>query len=251
MLVRRSLIMMWATIVCLLGAAACGTPDIKSETGAVVPSAVPASARATATNQAQSGGEGGVVEVTPMSATELAAQPTGQSEPGAGAASGGPQAQPDAQSGQPQSGTMLVYTDSTYKFSVGYPAGFVFRTLPAEKLAQLEPRPAASFIFINPTAASSDVADLEPADLEIRVYAAGQITSLESWLTSNGLLPADGSVPPKPFQTANVSGVQVCASTMIAPGCSYFVLGKGWIYQLTPAAVEGETMVHTFKLLSS
>jgi hypothetical protein len=63
------------------------------------------------------------------------------------------------------------------------------------------------------------------------------------------LLPADGTVPLKPFQTANVSGVQVCASTMIAPGCSYFVLGSGWVYQLTPATLEGETMVRSFMLI--
>lgn len=157
--------------------------------------------------------------------------------------------EPEAPNGQPQS-DMKVYTDSTYKFSVSYPANFVFRTQPAEKLAQLMPTPAASFIFINPTAASSDVADLEPADLEIRVYPPGQTTSLDNWLTSNGLLPADGSIPVKPFQATNVSGVEVCASTMIAPGCSYFVLGGGRVYQMTPASLEGESMSKTFKLIS-
>ena len=35
---------------------------------------------------------------------------------------------------------------------------------------------------------------------------------------------------------------------MIAPGCSYFVLGNGWVYQLTPASVEGERIVRTFTL---
>jgi hypothetical protein len=157
--------------------------------------------------------------------------------------------EPEAQGGELQPGTLVVYTDSTYKFSVSYPADFVFRTQPAEKLAQLEPMPTASFIFMNPVTASSDLGDLEPADLEIRVYVAGQIASLDSWLTSNGLLPADGTVPLKPFQTANVSGVEVCATTMIAPGCSYFVLGSGWVYQLTPATLEGETMAETFMLV--
>ncbi|MBM4467452.1 MAG: hypothetical protein FJ014_18165 [Chloroflexi bacterium] len=244
MLVKRFLNMLCITIVSLLGATAC-TPDMQSEAGAVVPP----SATATASNQVQSHGEGVVVDVTPMSDTELAVQSPGQSEPGAGAASGESQAEPEAQGGQPQPGTMVVYADSTFKFSVGYPADFVFHTQPAEKLAQFDPMPAASFIFMNPVTASSDVADLEPADLEIRVYVAGQIASLDSWLTSNGLLPADGTVPLKPFQTANVSGVQVCASTMIAPGCSYFILGNGLVYQLTPATLEGETMVRSFMLI--
>ena len=59
----------------------------------------------------------------------------------------------------------------SYKFSVGYPANFVFHTLPAEKLAQLKPMPAISFIFMNLVTASGDVADLEPADLEVRSMA--------------------------------------------------------------------------------
>ncbi len=242
MLLRRFPIMLGVTIVSLLVAAAC-TPNMESEERA--PAQAPAAE--TAPNQVQSGGE--VVDVTPMSGTELAAQPTGQSEPGAGSTNEGSQEEPEEEGGQPQPGTMITYTDSTYKFSLSYPADFVFRAQTAEKLARLKPTPTASFIIMNPVTASSDIVDLEPADLEIRVYGAGQIASLESWLTSNGLLPANGTVPVKPFQTANISGVEVCASTMIAPGCSYFVLGSGWIYQLTPATVEGETMVDTFMLI--
>jgi hypothetical protein len=182
-----------------------------------------------------------------MSETELAEQPPGQSEAGPGAASEGAPTVPATEL-EAQEGAMAVYTDSVYQFSVGYPADFVFRPQPADKLASLEPMPDAAFIFMNPETAASDVADLEPADLEIRVYGVAEDATLneESWLTSNGLLPADGTVPLKPFQTANVSGVELCASTMIAPGCSYFVMGSGWVYQLTPATVEGEAMVQTF-----
>jgi hypothetical protein len=144
---------------------------------------------------------------------------------------------------------MVTYTDSTYGFSVSYPDDFVFRTLPAEKLAGLKPKPLASFIIMNPVTASSDIVDLEPADLEIRVYGGGEIEALESWLISNGLLPTDGTVPLQPFQAANVSGIKVCASTMIAPNCSYFVPGKGWVYQLIPVTLEGEAMIDTFMLV--
>lgn len=241
MLARRFLIMSWITIVSLVGASAC-TPRPESEAGTI---GVPSSATETASNQAQSSGEGVVVEVTPMSDNDLAMQPTGQSEP-----SGGSQSAPEAQPGERQPGKMLVYEDGTYKFKVDYPADFVLRTQPAEKLAQLAPRPVASFIFMNPVAAGSERADLEPADLEVRVHAAGQAASLDSWLTSNGLL-AGGNLPPKPFQTAHVSGVELCASTMIAPGCSYYFMGNGWVYQLTPASLEGEAMVKTFTLVPS
>jgi hypothetical protein len=80
------------------------------------------------------------------------------------------------------------------------------------------------------------------------VYDAGDAASVESWLTANQLAPADGSTMPA-FQTANVSGVQVCSSTMIAPGCQFYVLGDGWVYQLTAATQTGEAMIQTFKLL--
>lgn len=235
---RRLLIVLSVTLVSLLGVS-CGTPETSSGTGAIAPSSAPAAP----TSQVQSS-KGGVVDVTPMSEAELAAQPKGQSGPGA--ASGDSQAQPPSQSGQPEK--TVLYADNTNKFSVAYPPDFAVRAQPAEKLAQLKPAPAASSIFMNPVAASSDTAELEPADLEIRVYVAEPGTSLESWLTSNDLL-TDGGSPLKPFKAANASGVQVCASTMIAPGCSYFVLGNGRVYQLTPASLAGEAMASTFMLL--
>jgi hypothetical protein len=77
-----------------------------------------------------------------------------------------------------------------------------------------------------------------------------QASSLEEWLRSNGLLPVDNTLALEAFQAANVSGVEVCASTMIAPGCSYFVMGNGFIYQLTAATLEGEAMAQTFMLAS-
>jgi hypothetical protein len=63
-------------------------------------------------------------------------------------------------------------------------------------------------------------------------------------------LSVDSVLPLAAFQAANVAGVEVCASTMIAPGCSYFVMGNGFIYQLTPATLEGEAMAPTFMVTS-
>lgn len=182
--------------------------------------------------------------LSPTSAA--AAQPNGQTDSGAGAAAGAPQPELDAKNGQIPPGAP-TYADKAYKFSVKYPPDFTFRAQPADKLADLKPTPVASFIFLSPTAAASQAPD-EPADLEIRVYAAGQATSLESWLTANGLLPADGSVPLKPFQAANASGAEVCSSTMIAPGCAYFVSGGGQVFQLIPASLMGDAMAKTFTL---
>ena len=88
---------------------------------------------------------------------------------------------------------------------------------------------------------------MEPADLEIRVYENPGTPAVEGWLASSGF-GADFTTP-EPFKTANVSGVKVCAATMIAPGCSYVVMGKGWVYSLTPSSQTGEAMIQTFKLL--
>lgn len=266
MVVGRLLIMGLVMLLSVLGMVAC-TSGVESKAGAVVPSTAPAtvsnqvqsnegvvvattpiSATATVSNQVQSS-EGVVVATTPMSATQLALQPPGQSEPGASASDDEGQAEPETQGEQPAPGTMVIYTDNTYPFSVSYPANFVFRIQPAEKLGQLTPTPTAAFIIMNPVTAASDLGDLEPADLEIRAYAAEQSAALDDWLTANRLLPADGSVPLQPFQTANISGVELCAATLIAPGCSYFVMASGWVYQLTPATLEGESLIDTFRLM--
>lgn len=262
MLARRWPIIVSVAIASLLGVAAC-TPRMNSEVTtsaavtavtAVAPEteAVTASAPETEAVTASdvvtaSSPVSGATQV--QSTTQQAIQSTEPSETSPGAASGESQAAPGTEDGE-QPGPMTVFADSTYKFSVNHPDNFVLRTQPAEKLSQLTPRPDASFIFMNPVTAASDLGDLEPADLEVRVYSMAQAPSLEEWLTSNGLLTVDGTLPLEAFQAANVSGVEVCASTMIAPGCSYFVMGNGFIYQLTPVTLEGEAMAQTFMLTS-
>lgn len=239
---RRCPIIVAVAVASLLGVAAC-TPRMNSEvTTSAAVTAVTASDGVTASSPVP-----GATQV--QSTTEQAIQSTEPSETTPGAASGESQAAPGTEDGE-QPGPMTVFADSTYQFSVNHPDTFVLRTQPAEKLSQLMPRPDASFIFMNPVTAASDLGDLEPADLEVRVYSMAQAPSLEEWLTSNGLLPVDSTPPLEAFQAANVSGVEVCASTMIAPGCSYFVMGNGFIYQLTPATLEGEAMAQTFRLTS-
>jgi hypothetical protein len=116
-------------------------------------------------------------------------------------------------------------------------------------MAQLQPLPVAALVFLSQEKVASDVAELEPPDLEIRVYDAKGTASLENWLTWAGLLPKEGGVSSKPFQTSHVSGLQLCVSTMIFPGCSNFVLGKDRVYQLITSSQVGEEMVGTFTLI--
>jgi hypothetical protein len=186
-----------------------------------------------------------------MSDPQQSSQAPGQSAPGAGAASGGSPVEPEVPDGQSPPAGLVDYTDSRYQFRVAYPADFVLRTLPAEQLAPFDPRPAAVFRFINPTIAASDLGDLEPPDLEVRVYPVAEVASLEEWLTANKLLPVGGGGDFQPFQTPHVSGVKGCSATMIAPGCFFFVLGPGWVYQLTPATLAGEGLIETFALTNN
>ena len=96
--------------------------------------------------------------------------------------------------------------------------------------------------------AAGDFAGIEPPDLAVRVYRAEAVDSLQGWLASVGLVSAeDGAVTP-PYRNTSISGLKVCRATMIAPGCSVYVLGSGRVYQLTPISVEGEAMIKTFAL---
>src|SRR5262245_10608415 len=103
---RHTLILIGVTIICLVGAAGCTTPAVTNQGG----SAEPGSNTATPTKLAQVQGQS--VDVTPVPA---GSQPSGQTEPGAGAAGGGTSTEPAAQA---TPGNMIVYTDSTYNFSV-------------------------------------------------------------------------------------------------------------------------------------
>jgi hypothetical protein len=246
MSVRQLLVMVWVTWGSMLALTAC-TSLLGSEGRAGGQAS--ATETISISDPEQSSDDRVASESTPLSGTELARQPEGQVEPGA-ALDEAPPAEPSPEAGQEAPGDLVTYTDSAYQFVVEYPAAFLLRSRPAERMAQLKPEPIVSLTFMNPETAASDVPELEAADFEVRVYDAGETAALDSWLTSNGLLPADGSVPLKPFQTASVTGVQLCASTMIVPRCSNFVMGNGWVYQLIPITQAGHAIMQTFKLTS-
>ena len=94
--------------------------------------------------------------------------------------------------------------------------------------------------------AKGALAGIEPPDMELRVYQAGTVNSLKSWLTSVGFLNSGSAA--QPYRNTNVSGVKLCQSTLIAPGCFVYVLHDGRVYQLTPISREGEAMLETFAL---
>jgi hypothetical protein len=156
--------------------------------------------------------------------------------------------QPTSESRSAAEGWM-TYADPTNGFSIAYPHGFVVQSQDVSKLYHFTPVPVASVFFMNPTMASGDLAGIEPPDLEVRVYTVRSLDSLKQWLVSVGFVSNEGGTSDQPYHGASVNGLKVCRSTMIAPGCSIYVLGNGRVYQLTPISSEGEAMLDTFSLL--
>lgn len=170
------------------------------------------------------------------------------SDSGAGESNAGEQSPPGEAGGAIGAGTMRLYTDNTYHFSVSFPDTYSLSTLPAESLADFIPSPVVVFRLLNPTLAASDAPESEAADLEIRVFAVNPSETVESWLVTYERLPADGSVKPTPYAIANANGLEVCSSFLIGPGCSYYVRSGERLYELTPASAEGEALMQGFVL---
>jgi hypothetical protein len=167
---------------------------------------------------------------------------TGADKSGAGAASGDNAYLP----AETIPALNLVYTDTTNKFSVGYPSTFAVRTRSADQLNVFNPMPASAILFMNPSAALSQVPD-EPGDLEIRVFYPIEIPAINDWLKSVGLTTSNEKN--LMYNTDNASGVKVCRSDMLAPNCSYFFYGNNRVYQLISMTQTGDAMLNTFKIL--
>ena len=102
---------------------------------------------------------------------------------------------------------------------------------------------------MNPTMAKGDLAESSRRTWTYGFIQVGQgIPWRTGWIQL--LLPPSNAEPsPQPYQNGRVSGLKVCQATMIAPGCSVYVLRGDRVYQLTPMSVEGEAMIETFALL--
>jgi hypothetical protein len=73
------------------------------------------------------------------------------------------------------------------------------------------------------------------------------VRSLAEWLTAVGFASKGAEL--HSYHTGEVGGVKLCHTTLLAPGCSVYVLHDGCVYQLTPGSREGERMIETFVLM--
>jgi len=89
-----------------------------------------------------------------------------------------------------------------------------------------------------------------PADLELKIYRMTQShSSLKDWLRNSGLVPEMDDATIKNFQTKHINGLEVCGTTMVAPGCSIYTLHAPFIFQLTPGSQAGQIMMENLEFL--
>lgn len=201
---------------------------------------------ATAPGQTESAPQGQVVEVTPMSEEELAAQPPGQASGGTGAVESTAEYEDDSEPGGPDApGPSMTYIDDALGFSVAHPDDFLVAQADPARLNGLVPPPSASVYFMSPTTAESALAGTDAPDLEVRVHEVPGTASLEDWLVAAGVT-ADQTLTP--VTLGGLPGVEVCVSTMIVPQCSVFIAGASRVYQLRWLNLEGESMARSFSV---
>lgn len=239
-------LMIGSLLVVILAVLAACSPSVGQE----IPADAPASDASAAQEVSATGTVGAlepvgqIVDVTPMSEAELAAQGPGQTAGGAASDDGeqteggdttAPEALPEAD--------WVIYSDETLGFIVAHPSHFVVRQADAARLAELVPAPSSAFYFVDPDMAERVMAGSDAPDLEVRIFESGPVDSLADWLTSAGV--GDDQMQTS-VQVGGLSGLEVCGSTMIFPNCSTFVVANERVYQLRALNLEGEAMAQSF-----
>ncbi|MEQ1720691.1 MAG: hypothetical protein ABL887_06220 [Nitrosomonas sp.] len=153
-------------------------------------------------------------------------------------------------SGHMDTQNWINYVDPKKQFRLSYPSDFIARERNSDELLKFTPAPERAVYFMNPHMASGQLSGIEPADLELKIYRMAQShLSLKDWLRSSGLVPEIDDATIKNFQTKHINGLEVCGTTMIAPGCSIYTLHTPFIFQLTPGSQAGQTMMGNFEFL--
>ncbi len=140
-----------------------------------------------------------------------------------------------------------TYNDPQFGFSVGMPANIVV----VEGKAQVLPVPLAQVYFMDEALANSELADMEPPQLAIRVYDNAAGKTVEQWLNDEGILTArfgGQRATVEPYAIGDLQGVRVTSMLMLAPNSAVFLADEGVIYELQPLGLVGEQMMATFQL---
>lgn len=144
-----------------------------------------------------------------------------------------------------------TYTDTTYNFSISVPPDFVVDQLSQTDLVAHTPTPLAATEFVDSDTMQSDVADLAPPNLLIRVFANETQEPIEEWLTNRGLLDHEAGWYTEPFEGLYTSGISVYSPSFMAPGWFVYVTDQSYVYQLTALGTDAELMLNTFSVSNS
>jgi hypothetical protein len=133
----------------------------------------------------------------------------------------------------------LVYEDPDLGFRISYPATLVPSPVdPAElgasALAVIEFR-------------DHSLSERELPFMTVRIQEAAQV-SLEGWV--DDLTATGGPWQHQDITVAGVSAVQICSSTLMAPGCHVFLDSDDLVYQLVPFGEYGDQMLEAFELVA-
>lgn len=144
----------------------------------------------------------------------------------------------------------INYVDPKKQFRLSYSNDFIARERSSDELLKFIPAPERAVYFMNPHMASGQLSGIEPADLELKIYRMIQShSSLKDWLRNSGLVLEMNDATIKNFQTKHINGLEVCGTTMVAPGCSVYTLHTHFIFQLTPGSQAGQIMMENFEFL--
>lgn len=144
----------------------------------------------------------------------------------------------------------INYVDPKKQFQLSYPDDFVVRERNSDELLKFAPAPKRAVYFMNPHMASGQLSGIEPADLELKIYRMNQShSSLKHELKDLGVVPEMNGAVIKSFRTKHINGLEVCATTMVTPGCSIYTLHTHFIFQLTPGSQAGQIMMENFEIL--
>lgn len=96
---------------------------------------------------------------------------------------------------------------------------------------------------LSPPMARSELAGVEPPDLQIRFYPQGAAADLAAWLGARGLLTEADVTWQGALQARR------CTRTLEAPGCATYLWGPHRVAQLVALGAEGQAVMATFEWL--
>jgi hypothetical protein len=126
----------------------------------------------------------------------------------------------------------VLYENPAFNFMLWRPADLVVISQPFP--ADIQPQPVGEALFQFAHLAESELADLNPPALTIRIYQNETGQSVPDWLLQNKFVSEGQAKDLKKEPIAGETGYLHCPAAHDATGCSLYFSHKGYIYLLAP-----------------